>query len=120
MCIYIYIHTYVHTRTMLTRSDPTDCVKEISIDENGDRAEFRRRGRPKLKWCDTAKALVIQTQVEGQSIPATWKTHLSNREIDSYMIEAAEERLHRFGPEGLTTCLRAQQYIHNIYIYIYI
>ena len=78
----------------IIRSDPSDRIREICVDENGDRirAQFRRRGRPELKWYDTAKTLVTKSRVKLNSSPITWKTDFNQQEVSQYIIQAANDR----------------------------
>ena len=78
----------------MIRSDPSDQVRDISIDENGDRirAQFRRGGRPKLKGYDTAKTLVTTSRVKLNMLPITWKTYFNQQVVNQYIIQAASDR----------------------------
>ena len=66
----------------ILRSDPeTDQIRAISIDEDGNRISAQkpwRSGRPKLRWYDTARPLVIQILEELNILPVTWRTDLTN------------------------------------------
>ena len=82
----------------IIRSDPnTDQIRAISIDENGKRISAPkpwRSGRPKLKWYDTAKQMVIQHLEKLNILPNTWRTDFSQNELNHYIKEAARDRLY--------------------------
>ena len=82
----------------IIRSDPnTDQIRAISIDENGKRISAPkpwRSGRPKLKWYDTAKQLVIQQLEKLNILPNSWRTDFSQNELNHYIKEAARDRLY--------------------------
>ena len=88
----IIIKFFGHT----IRRDPnTDQMRAISIDEDGNRISAPkpwRSGRPKLKWYDTAKPLVIQALEQPSILPITWGTDVSQYEVNQYMIKSAEDK----------------------------
>ena len=81
----------------IIRNDPnTDQIRAISIDENGKRISAPkpwRSGRPKLKWYDTAKQLVIQQLEKLNIIPNSWRTDFSQEELNHYLNTAAKDRI---------------------------
>ena len=90
----IIIKFYGH----IIRSDPnTDQIRAISIDQDGKRISAPkpwRSGRPKLKWYDTAKPLVIQQLERLNIIPNSWRTDFSQEELNHYIITAAKDRIY--------------------------
>ena len=65
----------------IIRNDPnTYQIRAISIDKNGkiiSAPKPWRSGRPKLKWYDAAKHLVIQQLEKPNIIPNSWRTDFS-------------------------------------------
>ena len=80
----------------IIRSDPdTDQMRAISIDEDGNIISAPkpwRSGRPKLKWYDTARPLVIQMLEKLNISPITWRTDFTQYEVNQYIIKAAGDR----------------------------
>ena len=86
------IKFYGHT---IRRDCNTDQMRAISIDEDGNRISAPkpwRSGRPKLKWYDIAKPLVIQLLENINILLNTWRTDFSQNEVNQYIIKAAEDR----------------------------
>ena len=64
-------------------------MRAISIDEDGNRISAPR---PKLKWYDIAKPLVIQALEKLDILPITWRTDFSQDEINQYITNAAKDK----------------------------
>ena len=80
----------------IIRSDPyTNQMRAISIDEDGNKISAPkpwRSGRPKLQWYNTAKPLVTYLLEQLIIRPNTWRTDLSQYEVNQYIIQAANDR----------------------------
>ena len=80
----------------IIRSDPyTNQMRAISIDEDGNKISAPkpwRSGRPKLQWYNTAKPLVTYLLEQLIIRPNTWRTDLSQYEVNQYIIQAADDR----------------------------
>ena len=110
----IIIKFYGH----IIRSDPdTYQMQAISIDEDGNIISAPkpwRSGRPKLKWHDTARPLVIQFLEKLNILILTWRTDFSQYEVNQHIINAAVDRqikppLHTTQPKGFIASSRASQ-----------
>ena len=78
------MHTYV------IRADEDDPRKSISITEQGERvrADFRRVGRPRVKWYDTTRGQII-TPLRKEGII---NDQVARHEINDYIIKYALSR----------------------------
>ena len=80
----------------IIRSDPnTNQMRAISIDEDGNIISAPKpwtNGKPKLRWYDTAKPLVIQVLEKLNILPITSRTYFSQYEVHQYIIKAAGDR----------------------------
>ena len=80
----------------IIRSDPnTDQMRAVSIDEDGNRISAPkpwRSVRPKWQWYNTAKPLVTHLLEQLNILPNTWRTDLSQYEVNQYIIQAASDR----------------------------
>ncbi len=85
------ISLYAH----IIRAPNTDPMKKISITMDGKRkhANWRRVGRPRTKWYDTTKVKVLDTLTKKGVVPEQWFQHMRPNEVNSLIIEAAQERL---------------------------
>ena len=70
-------------------------MRAISIDEDGNIISAPkpwRSGKPKLRWHDIAKPLVLQLLEKLHILRNTWRTDSSHYEVKRYIIKAAEDR----------------------------
>jgi hypothetical protein len=80
----------------LIRADiNTDHSRRVSIDERGKRvqANFKRVGRPRIKWYDMVRNEVVLNLISQGIIPQNWSWYMRNEELDQIIIDAANERL---------------------------
>ena len=72
----------------------TDHTKRIAISSQGYRIRAHyRRGRPRLKWYDMAKQAVMDNLTKQSIILTSWECHMKYDELNSIIVEAAQERL---------------------------
>ena len=76
------------------RLEEQDPLKIISIDEAGNRvrSDFRRTGRPRTKWYDTARNHVIKKLIKEGHIPRNIVNENTKQEVNEFMIQMAQNR----------------------------
>ena len=69
-------------------------MKKISVQPNGKRlwAGFRRVGRPKLKLYEVVGSATIDKLTNLNTLPANWKTEMSEIEMLQMIIDTAHDR----------------------------
>ena len=80
----------------LIRADAeTDRTKRVAIDDQGYRvrSHYRRAGRPRLRWYDLAKQVVVENLTQQNIILRNWEHHMRYDELNPIIVEAAQERL---------------------------
>jgi hypothetical protein len=79
----------------IIRLDNSDPMKKISIEENGDRvkADFKRRGRPRMKWYNTTRARIITKLTEDGLLPPEATRIMTTMEINDIITQCAVERI---------------------------
>eukprot|EP00972_Heterocapsa_arctica_P067512 9963618-Heterocapsa_arctica.AAC.1 len=67
----------------LLRAPLSDPLKACSLLPNGERAKanFRRVGRPRLKWYDGVRQFAISELIELQIINLNWRTQMRPEEL---------------------------------------
>ena len=79
----------------IVRLDNDDPMKRISIDEEGDRvkSDFKRRGRPRMKWYNTTRGRVITKLIGDGLLPPEATRIMTMSEINEVIRQCALERL---------------------------
>jgi hypothetical protein len=79
----------------IVRLDNDDPMKRISIDEDGDRvkSDFKRRGRPRMKWYNTTRGKVITKLIGDGLLPPEASRVMTMSEINEVIRQCALERL---------------------------
>ena len=78
----------------IIRLDAQDQLKIISIDEPGGRVktDFRRAGRPRTKWYDTARNHAIKKRIKEGHLPREIVTRSTRQEITEFIVKMAQDR----------------------------
>eukprot|EP00972_Heterocapsa_arctica_P051184 7524519-Heterocapsa_arctica.AAC.1 len=76
----------------ILRASPTDTINTCSVKPNGERvkADFRRVGRPRLKWYDGVRQYAISELIKLQIIIAHWRTIMRPEQLTKIILEAAQ------------------------------
>ena len=70
-------------------------MKRISIDEDGDRvkSDFKRRGRPRMKWYNTTRGKVVTKLIGDGLLPPEANRVMTMSEINEVIRQCALNKL---------------------------
>ena len=79
----------------ILRSERDDPMRSVAVDDRGERlkANFRRVGRPRVKWYDGVRKIAEKDLIKQEVLAADWRNHMRQDEMTELVVAAAIERL---------------------------
>ena len=70
-------------------------MRSVAVDDRGERlkANFRRVGRPRVKWYDVVRKIAEEDLIKQEVLAADWRNHTRQDEMTELVVAAAIERL---------------------------
>ena len=79
----------------ILRAERDDPMRSVAVDDRGERlkANFRRVGRPRVKWYDVVRKIAENDLIKQEILAADWRNHMRQDEMTELVVAAAIERL---------------------------